>query len=218
MLIAKKSNAPDLGDPGASAWQGASSEKVKLAPTPIGLQPTPYIQTRWGEEKSYGQIGNVDVRALSDGKQIFIRLSWSDATEDRDPRGNESFADGAALGFPVKDDAPLITMGSPDQPVNAWLWRANLESESAPNLIATGLGTSIKTAASTVRCKGIWKEGRWAVVFSRALTAPEAAGGGAQFASGEPIKFGVAVWNGSNSERAGIKAYSEVWKSLKLEG
>lgn len=217
MLIAKKSNASDLGDPSASAWQGARSEKVALGPTPLGLQPSPYIQTRW-EGKRYGQTGSVDVRALSNGSEIFIRLSWSDATEDREPRGNESFPDGAALAFPVNDDAPLITMGSKEQPVNAWLWRANLESESALNMIATGIGTSFTTAASTVRCKGIWKEGRWAVVFSRAFGVPEAAGGGTQFASGEPVKYGVAVWNGSNGERAGIKAYSQAWKSLKLEG
>ena len=217
MLIAKKTTASDLENPSASSWQSANSERLVLAPTPIGLQPNPYIQTRW-EGKPYGETGSVDVNALTDGKTIFIRLSWRDATEDCEPHGTQAFPDAAALAFPVNDDAPLITMGSADAPVNAWLWRADMETENARNVIATGLGTSFTTAASTVRCKGVWKEGRWSVTFSRALGVPEAAGGGAQFSPGESIKFGVAVWDGSNGERAGVKAFSQEWKTLKVEG
>lgn len=216
MLTAKKTNAPNPEDPLGPAWLGAPSAKIALGPTPIGLQPTPYIQTRW-EGHPYGQTKSVDASALMTGDTLFIRISWQDATEDKSPSGNEAFPDGAALAFPVAGDAPLITMGSKDQPVNAWLWRADQESEAGRNVIATGLGTSFATAASTVRCRGTWKEGRWAVVFSRALRVPEAAGGGMQFSPGATVKFGVAVWNGSNGERAGIKAYSLAWTSLKLE-
>jgi steroid C-25 hydroxylase gamma subunit len=217
MLTAQKSSAPDLIEPAASAWLGAPGERVPLAPTPIGLQPTPYIQARFATQP-YGRTAPVEVRALTDGQAIFIHLSWPDASDDNEPRGTEGFADGAALAFPLRGDAPIITMGSPDAPINAWLWRADQEGEAGRNVIAQGIGTSFTTAPSTVRCKGLWKEGRWSVVFSRPLDVPEAAGGGVQLTPGGETKFGVAVWNGSKGERAGIKSYSEAWHTLKIAG
>ncbi|MDP3939241.1 MAG: hypothetical protein Q8R92_14045, partial [Deltaproteobacteria bacterium] len=212
-----KSSAPDLMEPTAATWLGAPAERVALGPTPIGLQPTPYIQARY-EGVPYGETAQVEVRALTDGQAIFIHLTWSDGTDDHQPRGTEGFADGASLAFPLLGDAPIITMGSPDAPINAWLWRANQEGEAGRNVIASGIGTSFATAPSTVRCKGVLNEGRWSVVFSRPLSVPEAAGGGVQLGPGAETKFGVAIWNGSKNERAGIKAYSEAWHTLKIAG
>jgi DMSO reductase family type II enzyme heme b subunit len=217
MLTVQKSSAPDLSDPTAAIWLRAPAERVPLGPTPLGLQPTPYIQARY-EGQPYGQTGPVEVRALTDGQTLYIHLSWADASEDDHPRGTQSFADGAALAFPIRGDAPIITMGSPDAPINAWLWRADQGSDAGRNVMAHGIGTSAATPPSTVRCRGVWKEGRWNVVFSRPLSIPDAAGGGVQFAPGDEVKFGVAIWNGSKGERAGIKSYSEAWHTLKVEG
>jgi hypothetical protein len=41
--------------------------------------------------------------------------------------------------------------------------------------------------------------------------------GAAQFAPGEPSRFGVAIWEGSHGERAGIKAFSGNWKDLTID-
>jgi hypothetical protein len=38
----------------------------------------------------------------------------------------------------------------------------------------------------------------------------------AEFAPGTATKFAVAVWEGSNGERAGIKAFSVDWRGLEL--
>ena len=56
------------------------------------------------------------------------------------------------------------------------------------------------------------------MVFSRPLHVGGAEGGGVEFAPGARTKVAFAVWNGSNGERAGIKAFSQTWLSLKIEG
>jgi hypothetical protein len=38
----------------------------------------------------------------------------------------------------------------------------------------------------------------------------------AQLAPGERTGFALAVWEGSNGERAGIKAFSGDWRELRL--
>jgi hypothetical protein len=42
--------------------------------------------------------------------------------------------------------------------------------------------------------------------------------GTAQLEPGQETGFGVAIWEGSNRERAGIKAFSGDWKPLIIEG
>ena len=41
--------------------------------------------------------------------------------------------------------------------------------------------------------------------------------GAAQLSPGTRTGFGVAIWEGSNGERAGIKAFSENWLPLELD-
>jgi len=217
MLTAKKTAGGDMLNPEAPEWAQATPRRVTLAPTPIGLQPTPYIQKEWAE-KPYGRAGVAEARALTDGQSIFIRLEWPDASEDRDPKGIEAFADGAAVVFPVNGDAPLVTMGAPGAPVNAWQWRADLPEGTGRNVLAQGIGTSEESAGSAVKTASLWKGGRWAVVFSRPLHVGGAEGGGVEFAPGTETKVAFAVWNGSNGERAGIKAFSQTWLALKIEG
>jgi DMSO reductase family type II enzyme heme b subunit len=217
MLIAKKTGGGDPLNPEAPEWAQAAPQRVTFAPTPIGLQPTPYIQKQWAV-KPYGRAGHAEVRALTDGRSIFIRLDWPDATEDRDPKRIDAFADGAAVVFPVNGDAPLTTMGAPDAPVNAWHWRADLPEGTGRNVLAQGIGTSQESNASAVKTASLWKAGRWAVVFSRPLHVGGAEGGGAELAPGAETKVAFAVWNGSNGERAGIKAWSQSWLSLRVEG
>ena len=217
MLTAKKIAAGNPLNPEAPEWAQIAPRRVALAPTPIGLQPTPYIQKQWAD-KPYGRAGMLDARALTDGQSIFIRLEWADTTEDRDPKGTEAFADGAAVVFPVNADAPLVTMGAPGAPVNAWQWRADMPEGTGRNVTAEGLGTSMESPSNVLKTASLWKAGHWAVVFSRPLHVGGAEGGGAEFAPGAETKVAFAVWNGSNGERAGIKAFSQTWLALKIEG
>jgi mono/diheme cytochrome c family protein len=81
------------------------------------------------------------------------------------------------------------------------------------NLVAAGIGSLTPQPASlqNVSGKGVWAANEWKVVFVRSL---EPAGeADARLSDGVPIAF--AVWNGSEGDRNGIKAFS-TWYRLGL--
>lgn len=201
-------------DPDFGSWRDQRAETVSLMGTPVGLQPTEAIRVAWMGKK-IGAVGQVDVKALHDGRALAFRLEWEDATESADLDDNTHFPDAAAIALPAAADAPLVLMGKPGSPVNAWYWRAD-EPQGAREISAEGLGTSQTIGGSPVRARGVWKGGRWSVVVARALKL-EGAPGAAQLAPGVETGFGVAIWEGSNQERAGIKSFSGDWLPLFLE-
>jgi DMSO reductase family type II enzyme heme b subunit len=202
-----------LLDPESKAWQRQAAERVGLMGTPVGLQPTAAIRVAW-MNKPIGVVGEVAVRAVHDGEVLAIHLEWEDATESLGGGDNDSFPDAAAVAFPAVADAPLVTMGAPGKPVNAWYWRADEEGR-ARQVAAEGLGTSRTLDRQTVRSGARWKEGRWRVVLVRPLKA--AGPGSALLEPGVETGFGVAIWEGSNAERAGLKAFSGDWLPIVLE-
>jgi DMSO reductase family type II enzyme heme b subunit len=203
-----------LLDPHASAWTEQRRERLALTGTPLGLQPTDAIRTGWSDKK-IGAIAALEVAALHDGQHLALRLEWADATESRAIDDNDRFVDGAAVAFPVSAGAPLVTMGAPGQPVNAWYWRA--DSDAGRHVIAEGLGTSRTLDQEQVKARGSWRSGRWHVVIARALQA-KGASPVVQLEPGMSTGFGVAVWEGGAGERAGLKAVSGFeWHSLELE-
>jgi len=109
-----------------------------------------------------------------------------------------------------------MVMGQPGAAVNAWYWRAD-EPTAAREISAEGLGTSEPLPGSTLRANGRWRSGRWSVVLARSLQGGDAARA-AQLQPGLDTGFGVAIWDGSNQERGGIKAFSGEWQPLSLEG
>jgi len=203
-----------LLDPEAGAWGKLAPETLKLMGTPVGLQPTAAIRTAW-LGKQIGVIDRVAVTAIHDGAVLAFRLEWADAHENGELIDNDSFPDGAAIALPAAKDAPLALMGAPGLPVNAWYWRAD-EPQGARQIAAEGLGTSRPLSGGRVRASGSWKGGRWRVVIARSLAVAGEAGA-AQLSPGTRTGFGVAIWEGSNGERAGIKAFSENWLPLELD-
>jgi DMSO reductase family type II enzyme heme b subunit len=203
-----------LLDPDFGSWRDQRADTVSLTGTPAGMQPTEAIRVAWMGKK-IGAVERVDVKALHDGRVLAFRLEWEDATESADLDDNTHFPDAAAIALPAATDAPLVLMGAPGLPVNAWYWRAD-EPQIARELSAEGLGTSRMIKGSPVRGRGVWKGGRWSVVIARALKL-EGAPGAAQLQPGVETGFGVAIWEGSNQERAGIKAFSGDWLPLTLE-
>jgi mono/diheme cytochrome c family protein len=81
------------------------------------------------------------------------------------------------------------------------------------SLVAAGIGTLTPRPAASqdVSGKGVWAAGEWKVVFVRSLEP--AYTGDARLSDGVPIAF--AVWNGSEGDRNGIKAFS-TWYRLGL--
>jgi len=203
-----------LLDPGARPWSTGSSDDVKLIGTPAGLQPTAAIRNAY-TGKQIGVVQGVKVAALHNGQDLAFRLEWQDASQNDVIDDTTSFPDGAAVVLPSVPGAPVVTMGAPKQAVNAWYWRADEKAGLGRQVVAEGLGTSRTIDRQLVRTSGAWKDGRWQVVIARPLRvqSPDPV---AQLKPGEVTGFGVAVWEGSAGERAGIKSFSGNWIELAL--
>ena len=84
-------------------------------------------------------------------------------------------------------------------------------------MLAEGLGTSRTIDYEQVRGNGVYKDGRWQVVITRALKV-ESPDNPAQLEPGQSSGFGMAIWEGGQGERAGIKAISgDDWIKLDIE-
>jgi DMSO reductase family type II enzyme heme b subunit len=213
-MLAKKltADAKDLLDPAASAWGSVPAETIAMGGTPLIQQPSRYIRTVWSD-RPIGSVRSLAVRSAHNGKEVFFLLEWDDGTQNTE-YVERDFPDGAGVLFPLKGEAPLDTMGSEGQPVNAWFWRADLE-DGAKNVIASGIGTVSETEKSSIAARAQWQDGVWRVVFARPLTV--AGNESVALAAGKGVKVAFAVWDGSSGERAGIKSFSKKWRELTLE-
>jgi DMSO reductase family type II enzyme heme b subunit len=188
--------ATDLADPRSEAWSGVGAEAVNLAAVPLEAQPTEYIREAW-KSRPYGQAAGAKVAAASDGQRLYLRLEWED-----DPAPNAEFPDAVGAIFPTDGAGSLATMGNPSQPVTIWYWAS---TRPAPlQLSSRGPGLVSKQDAAGVAAAGALADGRWSVVLSGPVSAAA------------PDKLGVAVWNGSNEERAGLAAVSCDWLPLEF--
>ena len=186
----------DLTTPGGAGWSEVAAERVELQPSPLDAQPTEYIRAKWAD-LPYGTVGGVDVAAASDGQALYVRLEWDDSDTP-----NTEFPDAAAVYFPGDGAAAANTFGSTDHPVDLWYWQANLDA--GRHLVGQGPGAFTPGDGSDVSASAALDGGRWAVVLSAPL--------GAQ----SPASIGVAVWDGSNEERAGLGAVTPEWVALEL--
>ena len=206
-------NLDALLDPAGAVWRNAPQAEVSLIGTPLGLQPAGAIKASWAD-KTIGTIDRVNVATLNDGQNLLFRLEWSDPTENRTITDNNTFVDGAAILFPTVPDAPLVLMGAKGAPVNVWYWRA--DEDAGSHIVAEGFGTTRIIDRDRVRARATWNNGRWQVVLARALRvdSPEPV---ANVQPGASAQFAIAVWDGANHERAGIKAFSPAWTELSIE-
>ncbi len=205
--------AKAFGSPAAPAWSQAKPSEIELIGVPVGLQPSVYIaSTMQGRE--VGAVKKVQMSSLHNGEEIAFRLEWTDPDQDLARTDKNIFPDGAALLFPLGADAPLMTMGAEDQPVNGWHWRADAPATGRSN-IAHGLGTTEITDPEAFAAEAEYVNDNWSVVFRRALRNGKQ--DERQFAAGESVKIACAVWEGRNGERAGLKAFSPIWLDLELE-
>jgi len=201
-----------LLNPAAQQWSRVAAEEISLASTPLNEQPSRYVRTAWAG-KPVGAVRFLKVQAAHNGKDIAFRLEWADESEDKDHGNGSVFPDAAGVLFPLKKDAPLESMGSPEAPVNAWYWRANLQEGEGQNLIAAGAGTIQETAKSFAQTRARWADGRWQVVLARPFSID---GDGVRLSPKQSTKVAFAVWEGSSQERAGLKSFSKHWEDLEI--
>ena len=88
---------------------------VDLDPQMITNPMWPAPATKW-----------VNVRAATNGKEIAVRLSWTDSTRNDIMVRSQQYKDQAAIMFPVNQsgEEPPFTMGGEGERVNIWQWKA----------------------------------------------------------------------------------------------
>jgi DMSO reductase family type II enzyme heme b subunit len=216
-VLARKTkiDAKALGDPDAAVWSDADAASVELAPTSLALQPSAYLaQTE--RDRPVGRVKQVHVRALHNGSEIAFHLEWEDSAREDTVADNDAFPDGAALLFPLREGAPLMTMGSEEKPVAAWHWRADRPTHARSN-VAQGLGSTRIVDEDSIATAASWRDGRWRLVFRRPLRVSGAENEVIQIGVGDTLQVAFAVWEGGNGERGGLKSFSPGWHPLTLE-
>jgi DMSO reductase family type II enzyme heme b subunit len=194
-------------------WERAKEYKLDMATTPLANQPSPYIKaTR--DEKELGKVTQMSMRSLHNGKEIFFHLRWKSEGKNLTIGDLDTFPDGVALLFPMRDDleTPIKEMGTSEAPTNAWYWRADFENKPK-NQISEGLSTSLYTDESSLVANSGWAGGEWSVIMGRPLEVKEEA---ITLVSGGKKSIGVSAWEGAAGERGGVKSFSKEWRELVL--
>lgn len=80
----------------------------------------------------YDRPEELNVRALHDGKDIAIRLSWMDDTHDATAMRPQDFRDAAAIEISPTPDPPFFAMGQKGQFVSIWMWKSERQADLEP--------------------------------------------------------------------------------------
>jgi DMSO reductase family type II enzyme heme b subunit len=114
-------------DPTDPFWSNYGPTKGKhividLDPQMITNPMWPNPATKW-----------VNVKAATNGKEIAVRLSWTDPTRNDVMVQSQQYKDQAAIMFPVNQggEEPPFTMGGDGERVNIWQWKATWDKEGA---------------------------------------------------------------------------------------
>lgn len=211
MLVVESVNAKSeaLLDPSGSVWNSIAASSLALKTTPSGTQPTSYTKVA-GKQRGEAAVTSASMRLCHDGQRIYAHLEWKDTSEDLAIDG-DGFPDAAALLLPLGKDAPMNQMGSEQQAVNGWQWKAG--DEQGRSVVARGIGTTEPTADS-VQVAAARAGKRWRVVISRSLVG--AGPDSVALVAGGDSRVGVAIWEGSAGERGGFKAFTENWTDIRL--
>lgn len=195
--------------PDAREWKSAGEAIVPVEPTPLDRQPSAYVQAAW-RGRPRAAITEVRVRAAASASAFAVRLDWEALRPQRLISDLNVYPDACAIVFPADGrEAEFTTMGSAEQPVRAWHWRAG---DDTPFVVtAKGIGTAERVVDHEVQGRARWAEGRWQVVLARPMAAD-----GVPLERGSSMPVAFAVWSGAARERAGLKSFSLQPCALRL--
>jgi DMSO reductase family type II enzyme heme b subunit len=100
-------------EPTAEVWRTAQ-------PTFLALTPL------WWRDQ---RVEGVEVKALHNGKELALQLSWNDPTRDSSTTAPQAFSDGAAAEFSLEQDPPFFGMGDANGVVQLWFWKASWQED-----------------------------------------------------------------------------------------
>jgi DMSO reductase family type II enzyme heme b subunit len=208
-------------DPADPAWDKTPAMTFAMAPNII-KEPRLF----------YSLNDMITVRALFNGSDIALRLDVDDRTFSvpGDPLevaygldDVEPTRDAVSVQLPMELTAtgkPWFRHGDPKNAVNMWYWAApSVEPEDGERVIqmdAAGPGKPpvLREDSSALSAKGVWKNGRWQVVFKRALETEAATD--LRIVEGRYIPIAFANWDGLAGEVGGRHSFTS-WYWLLLE-
>jgi len=105
-----------------------------MASADLFAQTTPLTIPLWPQiiaiPHGGGTVPHISVRALHNGKTLFLQFTWEDAKPNRELFKYEEFSDAVAIQFPVSPDVvPTPFMGDAQHPVNIWQWKAAWDAD-----------------------------------------------------------------------------------------
>jgi DMSO reductase family type II enzyme heme b subunit len=189
-----------VDDPNAAAWNIASPAEFPMSP-----------QVHWPVRITETTAKSIKVKGLHDGTNVAILLEFADPTEDPD--------DAAAIEFMVGDTKAHFAHGQAmaqveGGPVNIWYWKN--KDGKAVDMSAKGFGTLKAQTHQDVKATGVYRDGAWKVVFSRAFSTENAIED-AQLTPGDFVSIAFALWDGQKTEagtpkeKGSEKAVSSWW-------
>ncbi len=126
---------------------------------------------------------------------------WQEDIDSGYTTGLTRYPDGFVDDYPLQNDPVYQTGRAAGNPLSQLNHGSPIE-----NLVAASFGTLTTADLQDVAGKGVWKDGRWRVVFSRPLTT---ARDYPSLGSGDQTNIAFAVWDGSKGNRNGLKSVSQ---------
>ncbi len=180
------------------------AKSIDLIAAPTSIQPGGYIAKAYSDRQiALTSKAKLSFEDTADTRRIL--LTWECPEPVRDASNNtNSFVDSAALLVPRQADAPMMTMGATDFPVEGVFWRAD---KNVPIRIdARGLGSVVRSPASQGwKVIAEWVDGFWGVRFDVGNWQP----------LNELHLLGVAIWQGKSAERGGLKSVTANWLDVR---
>jgi DMSO reductase family type II enzyme heme b subunit len=179
-------------------------DTLSLIAAPPAMQPGGYVPDAY-KDRLQAVTPTVDVAATQQGKGWVIELRW-DCPNPVKSIANETdlFTDAAAILVPGTMNAPWLTMGAPDHPVEAALWRA--DKSKLYRMHAQGLGTMERSdPPQSWTVDANWENGQWHLRYLI----------GDWPVLGQFGRIGVAIWRGENQDRGGLKSVTQGWIAVR---
>jgi len=209
-------------DPTDPEWDKASPMTFAMAPNII-KEPRLFFSLN----------DRATIRILFNDKNLAIRVDVDDRTYsvpgdklEKQYRlaGVEPTRDAIAVQLPrlIPDtsEKPGFRHGDKKRAVNMWYWQApSVEpKDEARTIMLDANGPNAAPAprkeTGVLAAKGVWKDGRWRIVFNRSLVTDNALD--LQFKEERYIPISFANWDGLAGEKGGRHSFTS-WYWLKLE-